>query len=199
MGALYQHDVNSYITKYNLEYYVETGTGEGTCLEHALKFNFIKLFSVEIYKQIFESANNKFKNIDNCKILLGNSYEVLPDILKDIDKNTLFFLDAHFPGADFHYETYTSVKDYDTRLPLKKELETIVNNKNIKNDVFIIDDLRVYEDGNYTDGNWPLRKEAGGDGIDFIYNIFSETHNIDKDLRYQGFLIITPKNVKSNN
>ena len=106
----------------------------------------------------------------------------------------MFFLDAHFPGADFHYETYTSVEDYDTRLPLKKEIETIVSNRDTKNDVFIIDDLRVYEDNDYTDGNWPLRSVAGGDGIDFIYNYLSDTHDINKDLRYQGFLIITPKN-----
>ena len=111
-----------------------------------------------------------------------------------LNGNVLFFLDAHFPGADFHYETYTSVTDYDTRLPLKKEIEAIVNNRNIKNDVFIIDDLRVYEDNEYSDGNWPLRKIAGGDGIDFIFDLLGNTHNIERDLRYQGFLIITPKN-----
>jgi hypothetical protein len=102
-------------------------------------------------------------------------------------------LDAHFPGADFHFETYDSTKDYDTRLPLKKELETIKINRSNNKDVFIIDDLRVYEDNNYTDGNWSLRKEVGGDGIDFVYELFGQSHNIEKDLRYQGYLILTPK------
>jgi hypothetical protein len=110
-----------------------------------------------------------------------------------VNGNVLFFLDAHFPGADFHYESYTSVTDYNIRLPLKRELETISALRDISKDVFIIDDLRVYEDNDYSDGNWPLRSVAGGNGIDFVYQIFEKTHNIQKDLRHQGFLIITPK------
>lgn len=192
MGALHQHNVGDYISKYELESYVETGTGAGECLQHALTFNFKQAFSVEIYPAVYEIAKGKFENT-SAQVLLGNSYEVLPEILKTIDGNTLFFLDAHFPGADFHYETYTSTTDYDTRVPLEREVRTIKQNRDISRDVFIIDDLRVYEDNDYGDGNWPLRGQAGGDGIDFIYEIFGETHNIEKDLRHQGFLIITPK------
>jgi hypothetical protein len=192
MGALYQHNVLDYINKYNLINYVETGTGSGECLSHALTFNFNKLCSVEIYPQIFKEVSEKFKDT-KAEIFLGNSYEVLPKIIENLEGNTLFFLDAHFPGADFHYESYNSTKDYNTRLPLEKEVESICKSKDISKDVFIIDDLRVYEDNDYSDGNWPLRKEAGGDGIVFIYNSFSETHNIERDLRFQGFLIITPK------
>jgi hypothetical protein len=58
MGALYQHNVQEYITQYNLNNYVETGTGAGDCLRHALQFNFSKLRSVEIYPQIFERYNS---------------------------------------------------------------------------------------------------------------------------------------------
>lgn len=192
MGALYQHNVQTYINDYNLINYVETGTGAGDCLSHALNFNFKNHFSVEIYPQIYEMAISKFKNT-NAKLFLGNSYEVLPNLLKEIDGNTLFFLDAHFPGADFHYETYHGTTDYNTRLPLEREVRTIKAHKDTSKDVFIIDDLRVYEDNNYTDGNWPLRSQVGGDNINFIYECFEQTHNIQKDLRFQGFLIITPK------
>lgn len=192
MGAIYQHDVKNYKEKYNLENYIETGTGEGTCLSHVLNFDFKKFFSIEIYPKVFENVLPKFKNVKNCELVLGNSFEELPKILKKIEGNTLFFLDAHFPGADFHYETYTSVTDYDTRLPLEKELNVLKENKDLSKDVIIIDDLRVYEDNQYGDGNWPLRKVAGADNIDFVYNLFSSTHNIQKDLRFQGFLILTP-------
>ena len=44
--------------------------------------------------------------------------------------------------------------------------------RDISNYVFIIDDLRIYEDNNYEHGNWSDRKIYGGDGIDFIYNLF---------------------------
>lgn len=193
MGAIYKHNLQDYINKYNLKYYVETGTGEGTCLMHCLKFNFKEYYSIEIYKQIFDEAIKKFNFNKNCNIILGNSYEVLPSILNKIDDNVLFFLDAHFPGADFHFETYTSTKDYDTRLPLKKEIETIVNNRDIKNDVFIIDDLRIYEDGPFENGNWSERKQLGGDGIDFINDLLGDTHLIERDYRDQGYIICKPK------
>lgn len=201
MGSISQHDVGAYVDKYKLENYIETGTGWGECLAHALKFPFKQLRSVEIYPQVYDNVAHKFAHIIRCKILLGNSYEVLPDILKETEGNVLFFLDAHFPGADFHFETYASETDYNKRIPLERELETICANRDTKNDVFIIDDLRVYEDNDYTDeegnvipdGNWPHREELGGDGIDFVYTLLGETHNVTKDLRHQGFLIITPK------
>lgn len=196
MGALYQHDILNYINEYNLKNYIETGTGAGDCLRHALNFNFDKLCSIEIYPEIFKEVSEKFKST-KAEIFLGNSYEVLPEVLKNIEGNTLFFLDAHFPGADFHYETYHSTKDYHTRLPLEKELESIHKSKDVSKDVFIIDDLRVYEDNDYTDGNWPLRSEIGGNGIEFIHKFFDKTHTIKKDLRFQGFLIITPNDTSN--
>lgn len=196
MGAIYHHNVQQIKDKHNLEYYVETGTGEGACLSHVLNFNFKKFYSVEIHQQVYNNVINKFKDKNNCEILLGNSYEVLPDILSKIEGNVLFFLDAHFPGADFKYATYDAVKDYDTRLPLEKELRTICNNRDTSKDVFIIDDLRIYEDNNYSGGNWEARKRIGGDNIDFIFELFEETHIIERDLRHQGFIILTPKNVE---
>lgn len=198
MGAIYQHDVQKYMNEYNLENYIETGTGEGACLSHTLNFPFKSRYSIEIYPRVYENVKPKFANKENCEILLGNSYEILPNILPKITGNVLFFLDAHFPGADFGFESYFSTTDYNTRLPLEKEVETIVNNRDISNDVFIIDDLRVYEDNNYTGGNWNERTQIGGNGIDFIYRLLGNTHNIDRDLRYQGFLIITPKKHDSN-
>jgi hypothetical protein len=192
MGALHHHNIGDYIAKYNLKHYVETGTGMGECLQHALSFEFETLSSIEIYPKVYESVKEKFTQT-KAKVFLGNSYEVLPEILNEIEEPVLFFLDAHFPGADFHYETYTSTTDYDTRLPLERELKTINHSRDISKDVFIIDDLRVYEDNNFSDGNWPLRAQAGGNGIDFVHEIFNGSHNIEKDLRHQGFLIITPK------
>jgi len=81
----------------------------------------------------------------------------------------------------------------DTRLPLQKELEVIFSEyKFFTSSVFIIDDLRIYEDDNYTDGNWKDRVTLGGENINFVFDTFNHTHIIQKDLRYQGFFIIEP-------
>jgi len=195
MGAIYQHSISEYIQTYNLENYIETGTGMGDCLRHALQFNFKKLKSVEIYPQVYDRIKNGFSD-SRVELFLGNSYELMEQMVKDLKGNTLFFLDAHFPGADFHFKTYTSTQDYNTRLPLEREVCTLDTLRDLSNDVIIIDDLRIYEDNSYSEGNWDLRLQAGGNGIQFIYDIFEKTHQIKKDLRSQGFLIITPKNTK---
>ncbi len=192
MGGLQRHDIKNYIDKYNLETYIETGTGIGDSLNHALQFNFKLNVSVEIFVEIWEMAIKKFED-RNCTVLLGNSYNVLKQVLtsEKIGK-TLFFLDAHFPGADYKYTGYGDEKDDAKRLPLERELNTITKNCDYTKCVFIIDDLRIYEDGPFTEGNWLDRKELGGDGIGFIHDIFQNTHNIEKDYRDTGYIILTP-------
>jgi len=196
MGFTNIFDIQGLKDGYNLENYIETGTGAGISLSHALKFSFKKNISFEIFEPIFEKAKDKFKN-QNCEIVFGNSYEKLPDILRVIEGNTLFWLDAHFPGADFGYRGYGDELDIDKRLPLERELRVIVENyDNYKNSVFLIDDLRIYEDGPFESGNWSDRSRLGLDGVDFIHNLFDETHTVEKDYRFQGYIILKPKSNK---
>ena len=109
----------------------------------------------------------------------------------------MFFLDAHFPGADFHLASYFDEKDENIRIPLKKEIETIVRLKNgFEKDVFVIDDLRIYEDGPFEGGNWPLRQQLGSEGIEFVYDLLSNTHEVIKNYKSQGYIIALPKDEK---
>jgi len=212
MGSLIKHDLNNLIDEYDLVNYVETGTGEGECLSHALKFPFEMCFSVEIYDQIYQAAISKFASLSKlyhkeCFLYHGESAEKLPEILEELDDDpVLFFLDAHFPGADFKYEDYDAVEDEDVRVPLKKELKIISDKRDTSRDVFIIDDLWLYEDGEYESGNlqghldkhfpemnYTREKLAGGQDSNFIYEMFSKTHNITVDKRDQGYLLLFPK------
>jgi hypothetical protein len=192
MGSIRRHDIGSLIEKYELKNYIETGTGIGDCLSFAMEHQFTQIHSIEIYEQIYNDAKEKF-SADNLTLHNGNSYEKLPQILKVTEGNTLFFLDAHFPGVDFHFESFGSETDKDKSLPLEQELKTIKENFNTEGSIFIIDDLRIYEDGPFTGGNWSERRLYGGDGIEFIYDLFDSTHEITKDYSDQGYIIITPK------
>lgn len=187
MGSIHKFDLATYKTAKNLTNYVETGTGEGMCLSHAKTFDFSRYVSIEIHEDIHQKAVQKFPNDE---ILLGNSYEKLKQILPSLSGNTLFFLDAHFPGADFHYAAYTDCKDYDTRLPLEKELSLLVEYRKGYNDVIIIDDLRIYMNGPFYGGNWPLRDTAGSKRCGFIFDLLNELNkSIIVDYRDQGYVI----------
>jgi hypothetical protein len=190
MGAIYRFDLNQYKT----DIFVETGTGMGESLRHALKFDYKKLYTIEIIESLWNQCKANF-NDDRCEFINANSKDGLRQILSKTPKNEtiLFWLDAHFPGADFNLADYSSVTDKDLRIPLESELRLIKELRDTTNDSFIIDDLRIYEDGPFEAGNWGGRAALGGDGIQFIYELFDETHHIQKDYKEQGYIILTPK------
>lgn len=195
MGSIHAFNVLELTRLFNLRHYVETGTGEGLSLSHALTHNFETLSSIEFDKIICDNAINKF-NDSRLTIYQGFSRIVLPEILpKFKDDNILFFLDAHFPGSDFKtgLNYIESVKFYkNDALPLKDELEVILKARPGSKDVFIIDDLRIYEENNYEVGNWEERKKIGIENASFIYDLFQKTHSINIILNQQGYLLITP-------
>ena len=199
MGTIKRFEIMELIEKHDLKNYVETGTGMGECLEFAMRHPFKNFYSIEIHEEIHTKVQEKFKNISKmynreCNIVLGNSFEMLPEILSKIENkgNTLFFLDAHFPGADFGHKQHGDEKNQDKRIPLEMEMKTIIKNRDISSDVFIADDLRIYEDGPFASGNWTDRRLHGGDGIDFIENLFKDTHTINRDFRDQGYVVLLP-------
>ena len=67
---------------------------------------------------------------------------------------TLWWLDAHFPGADYGDAGYGAEEDIDKRLPMEKELKIMVQNRDLSNDIIFMDDLRIYVDRDFVAGSW---------------------------------------------
>jgi hypothetical protein len=195
MGHLNAFNIPQLINDFKLSHYVETGTGEGLTLSQALTFNFKSLHSIEIDKYMYDLIIQKF--IDpRLNLHLGLSRDVLPQILSKLKgENILFFLDAHFPGSDFRtgpgYIESVSLYGHDA-LPLRDELEIILKIRSESKDVFIVDDLRIYEDDNYETGNWKERKNLNIENSSFVYDLLKKTHSIQVDLKQQGYLLIKP-------
>ena len=194
MGLLNQAvHIKNVLDTCKIKNFVETGTGIGEVVSSVCREDYdLNVHTIEIMEEIYKKNLITYSYLDNVNWHLGKSFDILPEILPTLKGNTLFWMDAHFPGADFGLASYGDVEDMDERLPLQKELETIVKNKDVTNDVFVIDDLRIYEDGPFEEGNWPDRKLYGGDGIDFIDDIFEETHYVIKSYVKQGFIILFP-------
>lgn len=192
MGYLSTFSLQSLIDSFDIEVFVETGTYRGDGLNHASAFNFKKLFSVELMDEFYQQSLNRFLNDTRITILKDNSIDGLDKITNGMKENCLFWLDAHLP--DFYDKKYGN--DYMGQkklfIPLEDELKIIKNNKNIENDVFIIDDIRIYVDDNYQSGNWNDSDATKLNGINFIYDILGKTHEFQKDLRHEGYLICTP-------
>jgi hypothetical protein len=76
---------------------IETGTLFG---DSALKLSryFPKVYTIEINRELYEKAADRFKNHAAIQVLFGDSKLILKELAKDIQAPCLFYLDAHFSG-----------------------------------------------------------------------------------------------------
>jgi hypothetical protein len=194
MGQLNEAiQIKNVLDFYDIKNFVETGTGKAEVVQTVVEADdTLNIHTIEVIPEIYDKNKINFSYLKDVNWHLGTSFDILPEILPDLKGTTLFWMDAHFPGADFGLSSYGDEKDDDKRLPLKKELETIVENRDVTNDVFVIDDLRIYEDGPFGDGNWEDREKYGGDGIEFIEELFDETHYVVKSYNAQGSILLFP-------
>jgi len=194
MGQLNEAiQIKNVLDFYDIKNFVETGTGKAEVVQTVVEADdTLNVHTIEVIPEIYDKNKINFSYLKDVNWHLGTSFDILPEILPDLKGTTLFWMDAHFPGADFGLSSYGDEKDDDKRLPLKKELETIVENRDVTNDVFVIDDLRIYEDGPFGDGNWEDREKYGGDGIEFIEELFDETHYVVKSYNAQGSILLFP-------
>jgi len=197
MGNLKHFELNKYIQKYEIEYMIETGTYLGDAVAYALNYNFKAIYSVELIKEYYDLSCERFKNNINVLLFNNTSQNGLEKIFSDHNiEHCLFWLDAHLPN--FFKKEYNS--DYknnkDLLIPLENEIRIIVSNKEISNDVFIIDDLRIYESGNFQKGGWDDVINAGVGGIEFIHELLGKTHDIEKLYDGEGYIVCTPKKNK---
>lgn len=193
MGVLQNHDISYYIKQYNLINFVETGTGPGWSFSYSLQFPFKKWLSTEVHLDTYNKYCVQIINEENDVMIYNmESEDFIKGPVAELDSNpSLFFLDAHFPGTSVGID-YDNEKETSIRLPLERELRTLISVRDCINDVFIIDDLRIYIDGPFEGGNWSDRNTLGGDGIEFIHECLGKTHNIELSFKDQGYIICTP-------
>lgn len=165
---------------------VETGTGLAASLEHAAAAGcFNRLFSCDLDRPLVYSARAK---LPQARIDCGPSVDCLARWLTEdlrAEDRVLFWLDAHFPGADFRNQPYTF--DIDHAVPLREELELIRRHRPDSRDYIICDDARIYVDGSYASGRSPFGLVPGG--ARFIYDLFPE-NRVSIDYRDQGYILI---------
>lgn len=204
MGTIKRFDLSELKSISNITTFIETGTHLGDGVEYALQFGFDKIISIEIDEELVNLAKDKFKNHPSVTILQGNSFTVLETILPNITDNILFWLDAHFPGADLRKKSYNEEKDLDIRLPFERELKLIYETRKQCDDIIIADDLWLYEDENLTECgnltehfkrcNIPLTREdvVTGKNLDFIRETMSDKWVLTKYYQDQGYMLLTP-------
>ncbi|QEC67298.1 hypothetical protein FRZ67_08320 [Panacibacter ginsenosidivorans] len=135
-----QHTIAWYQKKCSNNILVETGTYKGDMVE-AQKKLFKKIISIELSADLFEKAQRRFSNDKNITIVQGDSGQVLPSILKNINEPAIFWLDGHYSAG------ITAKGDKDC--PIFEELDAIFSNKKFDH-ILLIDDARCFNgEGDY--------------------------------------------------
>ena len=194
MGRI-NHPINleNLVKVLNLKNFVESGTGDCSSMKIAADLNlFENLYGIDLDEDLYNRAVSMFKSSVN--MYNGYSKDEMLKIVGELsNKPTLFWLDAHFPGADYKGVKYDAEKDDSKRIPLEAELKIISENRDITNDVFIIDDLRIYAD--LPGGSWEFRSTAGAENHDFIETLIGKTHLLVEHHQDQGYMLGFPLSV----
>lgn len=131
--------LSSYLRKYNLRRFVETGTHLGDTLACIAQDPNIQCTSIELAEAYFSKAQARFSSNDNVQVLHGDSGVLLPALVKELDEPSMFWLDGHWSGGE------TGRADQDT--PISTELDAVLESP-VKDHVILIDDARCLDGTN---------------------------------------------------
>lgn len=129
--------------KYPNKIFIETGSFIGDGIQQALDAGFENIISIELSDKYYNISNNRFINDHRVKVIKGDSYKVLPEILKNINTPVTFWLDGHHSCGD------TALGDY--WAPLIQELD-VIKGHSVKTHTIMIDDMRCWEEPNPVHG-----------------------------------------------
>ncbi len=128
-----RRNIQELCKQYKFENFIETGTyyGHTTVLIAEIIQN---VYTFEPFSPLHKTLDKKFSNFENITLIKSESEKGLPDLLKKINENSMYYLDAHYSGDGTHFG--------DLETPIMREVELILTSKKFK--MILIDDARNF-------------------------------------------------------
>jgi hypothetical protein len=130
-----QKTVLSFRKKFRLSVFIETGTYLGEMVE-AARHSFERVYSIELSNALHRRAVSKFEADPHVFLVQGDSGERLKEVLDQLDRPALFWLDGHYSGGN------TAMGKTET--PIVEELRLIFLHPRVREHVILIDDARLF-------------------------------------------------------
>ena len=115
--------------------FVETGTKDGDGIKAAIMAGYQVVISIEKEKDRYMKARAMFEGNDKVRLFLGDSAEILFDVIAPMLTRITFWLDAN----------YNTDEPMGAKCPILEELKQIAKHP-IKTHTLLIDDTRYYGD-----------------------------------------------------
>lgn len=154
--AVKEYFLKKILLKTGIRILVETGTYKGDMIA-AMRPYCTKISSIELNGPLFEKAVERFKDDGAVTIYQGDSGEVIPEAIKDIDGPIVFWLDGHYSAGE------TSKGDLDT--PIIKEIDHVAAHPHADKHVLLIDDARCFDGTNDYPTEEALKKYLASKGF----------------------------------
>lgn len=181
MGHLRNFDLR----QYGCNVYVETGTGMGLTLGKACASAFERVYSVDMDPHWVNLARARYpKAVVEHNLSTPALERWLREELAREDR-VLFFLDAHFPGADYRGAKYDVSAP--NAVPLQEELTLIAKYREGCADYIICDDARIYMIGPFAHGNTEWLQVPGGH--QFALDLFGK-ERVSVNYEEEGYILI---------
>lgn len=138
-------EILKYAKVNNIKVFIETGTYKGET-PAMLMDDFEVLHTIELSDELYKMATEKFAG---TKVTThhGDSTQILPEIIKNINEPILFWLDGHYSNAPFCAKG-------ELETPIIEELTSIFSSKKFPH-IILIDDARCFG----TEKDYPSIKE----------------------------------------
>ncbi len=115
--------------------FIETGTYEGNTVQKAVELGFEIIYSIEVDPNLHVKATERFADVPSVRLLWGDTVDILPQILRELDQPATFWLDAHAISPQY-------VGNHP--VPIMQELAMIAQHP-IRTHSILIDDRRMLE------------------------------------------------------
>lgn len=113
--------------------FIETGTYKGNTTYWASQI-FDRVVTIEYSPVMYQEATKKYSNVQNIEFLCGDSREKLQEVVANLDRPSIFWLDAHWSGGNTYGEG--------DECPIVDEIK-IINSSPCKHYI-LIDDARLF-------------------------------------------------------
>lgn len=126
---------------FNPTIFFETGTYGAETTMAAVPF-FKEIYTVELFKPLFEACKEKLKGNNNVHIFNERSPETIARIAPNLKGTVVFWLDAHYSGEGTALG-FENPNDPEAVTAIRAELKAIAQS-NIQDCIILIDDIRGF-------------------------------------------------------